>query len=196
MLRLAPRERSRSEGTCAPAMALRRSASLELRLCRVAACRRYAKEAEHCLLHLRERLRPVAASPFPHRPPFSWAEPSMHPAERPSPAKHSVVPRTLDDTTPNRNARCRVASCTSYARNGGCCTRHGGGRKCLMENCSTPSQTGGLCRLHGGGTRCKIEGCTKFARVRGLCSVHFRYEDALVGGANHVKRKSRPRPSE
>ncbi|EQC40522.1 hypothetical protein SDRG_02412 [Saprolegnia diclina VS20] len=187
MLRLMPRERSRSEGASAPVRTLRRCASLDLRLCCVSACRRYAKEADVCLLHNRERttlrlaLEPVreihhgatAAISTPHaqRDAFSWAEPSMHPTR----AKDTS--RQLDEIAPNRNARCRVASCTSYARNGGCCTRHGGGRKCLMEHCTTPSQTGGLCRLHGGGTRCKLEGCTKFARVRGLCSVHFRFAD-------------------
>ncbi|OQS02716.1 hypothetical protein THRCLA_21346 [Thraustotheca clavata] len=205
-----PRDRSLSES--------------QARLCRIPRCRRYAKEANTCLLHFREStdlFRPlyklassallrihdaeIATTPFADRPNYSWSEPCMDPIrDRLMPIapltnnaksnENKHVQRNVNlspETGPvNRNARCRVATCTSYARNGGCCTRHGGGRKCLMDNCSTPSQTGGLCRLHGGGTRCKIEGCTKFARVRGLCSIHFRSEES---SGQHVKRKGRPR---
>jgi hypothetical protein len=71
-----------------------------------------------------------------------------------------------------RKSRCRHLNCPSYARNGGRCVRHGGGRKCSVVHCLTPCQTGGMCRVHGGGSRCKSAGCDRFARVRGYCSKH------------------------
>jgi len=74
----------------------------------------------------------------------------------------------------NRNRKCRMEQCLSYARSGGYCTRHGGGRKCKVESCCTASQTGGYCRLHGGGSRCRVRDCTQFARIRGLCLQHNR----------------------
>ncbi|CAK4077270.1 unnamed protein product [Aphanomyces euteiches] len=75
-----------------------------------------------------------------------------------------------------RNKKCKSLGCESFARSGGFCTRHGGGRKCKVEGCTTASQTGGFCRVHGGGSKCKIPNCDQFARVRGLCLPHSRTE--------------------
>ncbi|ETV68987.1 hypothetical protein H257_15142 [Aphanomyces astaci] len=75
-----------------------------------------------------------------------------------------------------RNKKCQSHRCESFARSGGFCTRHGGGRKCKVAGCTTASQTGGHCRLHGGGSKCKIDKCDQFARTRGMCLPHSRAE--------------------
>ncbi|KAH9099470.1 hypothetical protein Ae201684P_018485 [Aphanomyces euteiches] len=137
--------------------------------CRVPGCTRFAKEATLCLVHFRLQQRRFHDLAFTPVTEYSTELPTVQGTPR---RRLGSLAEGLNGSS--RNARCRFFGCSSYARNGGLCTRHGGGRKCVMENCKTPSQTGGLCRIHGGGSRCRTEGCTKFARIRGLCSVHIK----------------------
>ncbi|KAF0686092.1 Aste57867_22057 [Aphanomyces stellatus] len=147
-------------------------------------CPRYAKESALCLEHGRHHRWTSTRSALP----TAWT---------PLPPPRQFTDRRSTTGPQNRNARCRHMGCSSYARNGGFCTRHGGGRKCLMVDCVTPSQTGGLCRLHGGGTRCKLAGCARFARVQGLCSTHFKgiTSDSTAGQSSR-ETVDRPRHDE
>ncbi|ETV87213.1 hypothetical protein H257_02182 [Aphanomyces astaci] len=163
--------------------------------CCLPSCRRYAKEASLCLIH--HRLQHIASTaPRRSDEPVSTGQAwpfTSSASPRSSVSTHDTFSNTMMATAlaprssssspqTSRNSRCRFHNCTSYARNGGLCTRHGGGRKCHIVHCTTPSQTGGLCRLHGGGTRCKSDGCAKFARVRGFCSMHYG-NSVAVGAA-------------
>ncbi|KAF0698930.1 Aste57867_10494 [Aphanomyces stellatus] len=85
-----------------------------------------------------------------------------------------VSPASSTPKLKRRNKKCKSDDCHSFARSGGYCTRHGGGRKCKVDGCVTASQTGGFCRVHGGGSKCKAPHCDQFARVRGLCLPHSR----------------------
>ncbi|KAH9099762.1 hypothetical protein Ae201684P_018772 [Aphanomyces euteiches] len=144
--------------------------------CQTPGCPRFAKESSLCLLHFRQQLNDHRSALFT---PMNQSTTALTAAQTTiDPPRHTSSMEASNSMS--RNARCRFYGCSSYARNGGLCTRHGGGRKCVMANCTTPSQTGGLCRIHGGGSRCKIEGCSKFARVRGLCSSHARLVAATV----------------
>ncbi|ETV87211.1 hypothetical protein H257_02180 [Aphanomyces astaci] len=140
------------------------------RYCHVAECSRYAKEFSVCLHHSRL----LQATPFDatHAPllPINHhhLETGFSPLSTASRQQH------MGHTCRSIGLQCRFPQCTSYARNRGFCTRHGGGRKCRIADCWTPSQTGGLCRIHGGGSRCKVTFCSNFSRTRGLCSKHLK----------------------
>ncbi|OQR99172.1 hypothetical protein THRCLA_06592 [Thraustotheca clavata] len=118
-------------------------------------CNRYAKLNDLCLIH--SRLIVV------HSPTTSNSTKSLSDTE-----PISTKPRT------NRHRKCQAVNCTAFARHGGYCTRHGGGRRCKIDGCETAAQTRGFCRLHGGGSRCRAVGCMDFARIGGLCMQHVR----------------------
>ncbi|OQR96688.1 hypothetical protein ACHHYP_13825 [Achlya hypogyna] len=116
-------------------------------------CYRYAKLNDLCLIHARAR---TASSPT------TSSTKSLGDSDAAKPART------------NRHRKCQSSNCTAFARHGGFCTRHGGGRRCKVDGCETAAQTRGFCRLHGGGSRCRAAGCSDFARVGGLCMQHVR----------------------
>ncbi|ETV90955.1 hypothetical protein H310_14369 [Aphanomyces invadans] len=121
-----------------------------LQRCAIPGCSHFAKLHYVCLVHARQSVPSTLTT---------------------SPANSSSAPK-------RRNKKCQVDQCGSFARSGGFCTRHGGGRKCKAEGCTTASQTGGYCRIHGGGSKCKVENCDQFARAQGMCLPHSRSRKA------------------
>ncbi len=87
-------------------------------------------------------------------------------------------------TTNKKRTRkiCSIASCTSQARGGGPCQRHGSKASlCKLEGCTNQVINGRVCIRHGAQVtpkikglrlRCSVETCTNFARNGGLCIRH------------------------
>jgi len=76
----------------------------------------------------------------------------------------------------NRNKLCSITGCTSNAKIGGICCKHGAKTKrCSHNGCTNQVVKGGVCRRHGAKTkrcRCSITGCTSNAKVGGVCCKH------------------------
>ena len=71
---------------------------------------------------------------------------------------------------------CREQGCDKWAKAGGLCTAHGGGKPCSMEGCGMLAVSRGLCRKHGGSKPCSVEGCDKQPQGghEGMCKRHFK----------------------
>ena len=86
--------------------------------------------------------------------------------------KWMVVTRLLklvDVVAPMQRKRCQVDGCDKFAKTGGHCWAHGGGKRCQVEGCDKSARSGGRCIAHGGGKRkrCHVDGCDKFAKTGG-----------------------------
>jgi len=71
---------------------------------------------------------------------------------------------------------CSGEGCTSVARKGGVCMKHGAVvtiKTCKHEGCTSIAQKGGVCVKHGAKlTPCSHEGCTSNAQKGGVCVKH------------------------
>ncbi|OQS02701.1 hypothetical protein THRCLA_21345 [Thraustotheca clavata] len=105
------------------------------RLCIVDECIRYAKVHGTCLVHARLKGATISVPPL---------LPSLQTLQNPT--------RPICVRLKNRNRQCAAIACLAYARRGGYCTRHGGGKKCHIKGCTTKAQAHGICRLHKGQT--------------------------------------------
>ncbi|KDO30271.1 hypothetical protein SPRG_19821 [Saprolegnia parasitica CBS 223.65] len=149
---------------------------LKYRVCVVEGCDRYAKLHGTCLAHVRSKSTHATAMSEPRIVLPSFASLMTAPIIRrtvlASPLYAAPKKRPVCVRLKNRNRQCAGEGCLAYARRGGYCTKHGGGRKCTIQGCSTTAQAYGICRLHGGGARCKAHGCHQFARSHGVCGQH------------------------
>ncbi len=66
--------------------------------------------------------------------------------------------------------------CTSIAKKGGLCIRHGAKEKrkrCISDGCTNQVVKGGVCMRHGAKKKlCSSEGCTNLAKQSGVCVRH------------------------
>ena len=71
---------------------------------------------------------------------------------------------------------CSVFDCTSWARQGGVCVRHGAKytkKICSHGRCSSHAERDGVCVRHGAKRRlCSHEGCASWAKKGGVCVRH------------------------
>eukprot|EP00984_Skeletonema_dohrnii_P031239 scaffold23483_cov118-Skeletonema_dohrnii-CCMP3373.AAC.2 len=81
-----------------------------------------------------------------------------------------------DERAPKKLARkwhskfCSAHSCTTKARIGGLCCRHGGKKLCSKRGCTNMATIGGVCITHGARYRqCSYDGCENIVRRNGLC---------------------------
>ena len=70
--------------------------------------------------------------------------------------------------------RCSHYGCANAALNRGVCISHGAVRKsCNVEGCANKVNKGGVCVRHGAKVKkCKSEGCTNMVRKGGVCVRH------------------------
>eukprot|EP00985_Skeletonema_marinoi_P010704 scaffold5026_cov215-Skeletonema_marinoi.AAC.3 len=90
--------------------------------------------------------------------------------------------RSAKTATKRTRKICSIESCTSQARNGGLCQRHGAKVSlCTFDGCSNQVINGGVCIRHGAQVapkikgprlRCSVETCTNFAKKGGVCIRH------------------------
>lgn len=84
-----------------------------------------------------------------------------------------------------RNGRyrylCSSNGCTSYAKRGGVCYKHGAKVKrkmCSHIGCNSGARgKEGVCTRHGAVVKramCTAEGCTKWKVKEGLCKMHYK----------------------
>jgi len=77
---------------------------------------------------------------------------------------------------------CSHEGCTSNAQKGGVCVKHGAKlTPCSHEGCTSNAQKGGVCVKHGAIVKtCCYEGCTKKAKKGGVCMRHARKNDHMA----------------
>ncbi|EQC40521.1 hypothetical protein SDRG_02411 [Saprolegnia diclina VS20] len=156
---------------------------LKYRVCVVEGCDRFAKLHGTCLAHVRSKTTTTMSMSEPRIVLPAFASLMAAPVRRPlvaSPLYAAPKKRPVCVRLKNRNRQCAGDGCLAYARRGGYCTKHGGGRKCTIQGCSTTAQAYGICRLHGGGARCKARGCHQFARSHGVCGQHYAADESAT----------------
>jgi len=75
-----------------------------------------------------------------------------------------------------RGWECSHEGCTSHAKKGGVCVKHGAKitrKNCSREGCTKLAARGGVCIRHGATVpKCSHEGCTNHAKKGGVCVRH------------------------
>jgi len=77
-------------------------------------------------------------------------------------------------TRGEKRKTCSVDGCTSLAKKGGVCWRHGAKEKfCSHEGCTNQARQGGVCITHGAIIKqCSVDGCTNQVVKGGVCKRH------------------------
>lgn len=114
---------------------------------------------------------------------LSRADKERYQVEKSSYTRPFLLPPGEKVTRRQVKSKCSVDGCTSQARKGGVCRRHGAkGMECSVDRCTNMSVCGGVCIRHGArvGKDCSVDGCTNTSFIGGVCKHHCVVPDEVM----------------